>query len=353
MMAAGVAGGGLLRGVEVDAPVVISQTPELFCGWPTVARRKDGTLLLVYSGGRQAHVCPFGRVELMRSQDDGATWSAPEVLMDTVIDDRDAGVCETGTGALLVTTFTSLAYEAAGSWRPAWEAVQRRSSAAQRKSLLGQWMLRSEDGGMTWSAPYRVAVNSPHGPVALRSGRLLYAGKLLWDESGQAVVDESVDDGKTWRRLAVLPVRPGDSTKQYHELHAVEAGDGRLIVQIRNHNEANQNETLQCESEDGGKTWSVPRPIGVWGLPSHLLRLRDGRLVMTYGYRRAPRGNLARVSADQGKTWGAPVVLSADGTGDLGYPSTVELGDGRLLTVWYEVMQAGTKSVLRMTRWRV
>ena len=34
--------------------------------------------------------------------------------------------------------------------------------------------------------------------------------------------------------------------------------------------------------------------MGVWGLPSHLLRLRDGRLLMTYGYRRAPFGNQAR-----------------------------------------------------------
>ena len=44
-------------------------------------------------------------------------------------------------------------------------------------------------------------------------------------------------------------------------------------------------------SNDGGRTWSIPRPIGVWGLPSHLLRLRNGRILMTYGYRRAPCGN--------------------------------------------------------------
>jgi hypothetical protein len=44
-------------------------------------------------------------------------------------------------------------------------------------------------------------------------------------------------------------------------------------------------ETLQCESADGGKTWCEPHEIGVWGLPSHLLRLRNGNLLMTYGYR--------------------------------------------------------------------
>ncbi len=47
------------------------------------------------------------------------------------------------------------------------------------------------------------------------------------------------------------------------------------------------------------------------------------------------------------------ITLSADGTGDLGYPSTVELGDGRLLTVWYEVRKPSTMAVLRMVRWRI
>jgi sialidase-1 len=94
---------------------------------------------------------------------------------------------------------------------------------------------------------------------------------------------------------------------------------------------------LQSESKDGGKTWSEPHSIGVWGLPSHLLRLRDGRLVMTYGHRRKPFGNQARISTDNGQTWGEAMILSGDGIGgDLGYPSTVELPDGTLLTVWYE-----------------
>src|SRR5690606_28819034 len=97
---------------------------------------------------------------------------------------------------------------------------------------------------------------------------------------------------------------------------------------------ANSGETLQSESKDGGKTWSEPHSIGVWGLPSHLLKLNDGRLLMTYGHRRASFGNQARLSEDHGKTWGEPIVVSGDGVGvDLGYPSTVQLADGSLLTV--------------------
>ena len=98
------------RGV-INQTTVISREPKRYHGWPTVARRRNGELLVVCSGGREAHVCPFGRVELIRSDDDGRTWSDARILLDGPIDDRDAGVMETARGTILVTTFTSLAYE--------------------------------------------------------------------------------------------------------------------------------------------------------------------------------------------------------------------------------------------------
>src|SRR5439155_22257192 len=99
---------------------------------------------------------------------------------------------------------------------------------------------------------------------------------------------------------------------------------------------------------------SRPRSTGMGGYPSHLLRLRDGRLLMTYGHRRRPLGNQARVSRDHGRTWSEPLILSDDGTStDLGYPSTVQLEDGRLLTVWYEVRKGSPQAVLRQARWKL
>jgi hypothetical protein len=348
---------------------VISQTPDFYCGWPTLTRRANGELLLVYSGGRERHVCPFGRVDLMRSGDDGESWSWPRTLLDGPIDDRDAGIEETAEGSILVTTFTSIAYQdrlqqevekrARGdhdAWTDEhirrWQAAHERLTAEQRQAELGQWMIRSTDGGVTWSARYPVMVDSPHGPIQLADGRLLYAGKRLWSENKESAVYQSVDDGQTWSWLADLPTRSGDLQRNYHELHAVEADAGQLILHIRNHNAANKQETLQCESTDGGTTWSTPHPIGVWGLPSHLTKLQGGRLLMTYGYRRPPYGNLARVSDDAGKSWSEPITLSSDGmVVDLGYPSTVQVDDGTLVTVWYEQMFGSYRAVLRQARW--
>ena len=343
----------------------ISHLPHRYHGWATVARRQNSELVLTYSGGRESHVCPFGRVEFMKSTDDGQTWSWPQVIHDGPIDDRDSGIVETSQGTLLATTFTSLAYEpslekqlASPTWSlerlQRWQAANGRLSSRERQNRLGQWIQRSTDGGATWSPPYSSIVNSPHGPIQLADGRLLYAGKELWTGNKRVGVCESRDDGKSWQWLSEIPTRPGDQAEDYHELHAVETADRRIVVQIRNHNPNHNRETLQCESTDGGHSWTKPRSIGVWGLPSHLLRLRDNRLLMSYGYRRPPYGNQVRLSTNHGHDWSDPISLSTDGhSGDLGYPSTVELNDGSLITIWYEKLATSPYAVLRQARWRL
>tara|TARA_B110000014_G_C20086150_1_gene568099 strand:- start:328 stop:1461 length:1134 start_codon:yes stop_codon:yes gene_type:complete len=346
---------------QVDDTRVISHLAHRYHGWPTLARRRNGQLLLVCSGGRESHVCPFGRVELMRSDDGGAHWSWPQTLIDSAIDDRDAGVLETPRGSLLVTTFTSLAFEQP-TYFPKndaqkvarWIAARDRVPETTRKKMLGEWIIRSTDGGQNWSSPSRCGVNSPHGPIALANGDLLYAGKELYNQHNRIGAAVSVDDGVSWKWAGTIPSRPGDDHRQYHELHAVEAAPGRLVAHIRNHNPRHAGETLQSESTDGGRTWTTPHEIGVWGLPSHLLKLADGRLLMSYGHRRRPFGNQVRISDDAGATWSEPMGLSGDGAGgDLGYPSTVQLDNGHLVTAWYEKLKGASLAVLRQARWQL
>ncbi len=373
---------GFITSSQAEAPKatiletkVISQQPEYYHGWSTVVRRQNGELWLSWSGGRESHVCPFGQVHAMTSKDDGKTWTWPRVLLDSATDDRDSGVLETAKGTLLVSTFTSLAYE--DSFKKAsmmaehtdkgwvsksmpseqfarWQAAHSRLSDDERKAELGEWVIRSTDGGKSWSNRIPTVANSPHGPIQLKDGRLLYPGKQLWTGEKKIGVAESKDDGLTWQWLSEIPTRKGDdSVKSYHELHGVEAANGTIIVQIRNHNKVDAGGTLQTESKNGGKTWSEPHAI-TFGLPSHLLRLRDNRLLMTYGHRRPPFGNQARISSDNGQTWSDPIILSGDGKGgDLGYPSTVELADGTLLTVWYESMKEPKLAVLRQAKWKL
>ncbi|MAS95334.1 MAG: hypothetical protein CMO55_19210 [Verrucomicrobiales bacterium] len=347
-------------GSEVLETKIISPQGEYYHGWPTVSRMQNGDLLVVWSGRREGHICPFGTVEMMRSRDEGKSWTFPRTIHDGMIDDRDAGVLETAKGSIFVTSFSSLAY---GSYlkkegRPTqdnWMAAHLRlQNAEERKAELGCWGFRSTDGGRTFSPRIDTVVNSPHGPCQLQDGRLLYAGKELWTDEKKIGVAESTDDGLTWKWLAEIPSLDGDEVKSYHELHAIECPSGKIVAHIRNHNAANKGETLQTESTDGGRTWSVPTPIGVWGLPSHLLVLKNGSLLMSYGHRRAPFGNQARISVDEGATWSDPIPISTDGAGgDLGYPSTVELANGDLLTIWYELFEGSSKAQLRQARWKL
>ena len=71
--------------------------------------------------------------------------------------------------------------------------------------------------------------------------------------------------------------------------------------------------------------------------PAHLLELADGRVVLTYGSRVIGLcGACARISHDQGQTWAvARPVVTAPGPMDCGYPSSVELNDGTIVTAYY------------------
>jgi sialidase-1 len=346
-----------------------------FSAWPTVALRANGHLTVVYSGGREKHVCPFGRVESMESRDQGKSWSWPRVLFDSNIDDRDAGVIETKRGTLLVSTFSALNHLSPssrgfdGDLTQEQEARWNRHEAGmheEHRGLPGAYLLRSEDGGILWQSQ-RVPVSSPHGPIQLEDGRLLFPGIrgnnqifALNPIEREMGVWESTDDGMTWRHLSAIPVRGTDDFKDYHELHGVEAADGTLVVHIRSHagtsaDARQKRETLQTISRDGGRTWSVPESIEVHGYPSHLMSLQDGRLLMSYSVRLPGNYSIhARVSDTHGMHWSEPVELwRTEQRVDLGYPSTVQLVDGSLLTIWYEAPASGAKAVLRQAKWRL
>ena len=80
----------------------------------------------------------------------------------------------------------------------------------------------------------------------------------------------------------------------------------------------------------------------------------SGAIVLTYGRRKAPYGERARISRDGGKTWGEEIVISSEATsGDLGYPSSVELSDGSILTVYYQRYKNDTFTSILGTRWSI
>jgi hypothetical protein len=81
-------------------------------------------------------------------------------------------------------------------------------------------------------------------------------------------------------------------------------------------------------------------------------KLRDGRICITYGYRTAPFSIRARLSRDNGKTWGAEITLRGDGAAwDIGYPRTIQRPDGKIVTVYYWAAELKKERTIEATIW--
>ena len=357
---------------EIISTKVICQQPGRYIGWPTIAATEKGELLAVFSGDRDEHVCPWGKTQMVRSTDGGTTWTEPTTINCTPLDDRDAGIIRTAKGTMLVNWFTSLAFDSPSyakysKGKMDWKRHAEKLTPEIRKQWLGNWMRRSTDGGKTWEKEYiDTLISSPHGPAQMKNGNLIHVGKNSKVGGSGKIKDAdkkllaaavSTDDGRSWKISGYIPVpkdvKPGAS--QFHEPHVVEASNGTLIAMFRHHGNPGHYYLWQTASKDGGHTWTELHQTPIWGYPPHLIRLNNGWLLVVYGRRKAPFGERACISRDNGKTWDVEheITLTDAPNSDLGYPASVQLKDGSIITVYYQQEKAGEKTCLMSTHWRI
>lgn len=365
----------------------VTEGPFRYQAWPSICQDEDGVLYAAWSGLRSSHVCPFGKDLMSISRDGGESWSAPIVINDSWLDDRDAGLTYLGNGKMALTYFCHPASVYRTIWRnwilgdtePQWNPLvdgflQAYEHYTPEMDRSGSYIRLSDDYGRSWGAPIKSVVTAPHGVVKTISGRLLYLGNEFpglphrYDPSLPAVEDnvpledrgrlflyESFDEGKTWELVSKLDLDYlTEEPQKLCEPHIVELPSGELIAAIRAENtEAFERFSLYfVSSKDGGKTWSRAWDFGRIGSPPHLLLRRDGSVVVTYGRRRAPFGNRASISYDGCRTFGEEIILSEARNGDLGYPATTELADGSLVTVYYQPYEQDNRTSIFFTKWK-
>ena len=342
----------MARRAEVLWSQVICKELGRYIGWPTIVQTRAGELLITFSGDRDEHICPWGKTELVRSRDGGENWSGPEVIRDTPLDDRDTGIIQTASGTLLVSWFTSLAFER----DPRWQQHAASLSSQVRRCWLGNWVQRSEDEGATWGEPIPTVASAPHGPIQLRDGRLLYLGIGMLRGERTVVAEESADDGRSWQVIGTVSLLDEKAPIGLGEPHLVETRSGKLVGLFRTGpGELQERYLYQSESEDGGITWTPAYRTSILGFPPHLICLPDDRLLVVYGRRFPPYGQWACISGDEGVSWDTEggFFLSNAPSDDLGYPASVWLADGSILTIYYQIDQPGETTCLMGTKWRL
>jgi hypothetical protein len=201
----------------------------------------------------------------------------------------------------------------------------------------------SVDRGHTWRGPFRLPLFDQPGIAArtdyLVTGKhecLLFLTAAKRDgQEGRPLCVKTADGGKSWQFVAWI----ADEPLGYAIMPAtVRLSASELLSAIRCHDgERNWIDTYR--SLDLGKSWKrgqTPVPDLGEGNPPSLIRLKDGRICLTYGYRAEPFGIRARLSSDGGRTWDREVTIRGDGGGrDLGYPRSVQRTDGKIVTVYY------------------
>ena len=347
----------------------LTNTAYCYQGWPTVCIDEQGTLYVASSGCRLGHLCTFGKNLFTKSVDGGKTWSTPRVINDTLMDDRDAGLVYMGNGKIIMTYFNnppSLYFD-----NPDWIDRYAKTEELRRVALdhfdewrrldtseydVGAFLKISYDYGKTWSESYRTPISAPHGPIMRSDGSLLYVGRRFGnDDYGHTIsAYESFDDGRTWSFLSDIEP-PIGCENNINEAHALEFPDGSILGVVRGDGPPvpYNFSVFTCWSYDGGKTWTRLEPTDICGAPPHLLRLDDGTVVMAYGRRRPPYGEYVSLSEDGGKTFGEGILLREHVNWDMGYPSSVTMPDGSIMTVYYQSLEGDDYDSILFTRWRL
>ena len=336
-----------------------------YFAWPTAARLQNGKIAVVASGFRLEHICPFGKTVIVYSEDEGESYTLPAPVIDTILDDRDGGILPFGKSSVIVTSFNN----AVNFQRQIPEASTYSLSyldsvtAEEEAAAIGSNFRISNDFGVTFGEIYKSPITSPHGPVELSDGTLLWVGRTFNPLNAQRIGVDCIQahkinpDGSTELVGEIENIMIDGIEPLLCEPHAIVLDDGRILAHIRSHKYDRGIFTiLQSESSDNGKTWTKPRQVlsKTGGAPPHLFKHSSGMLICTYGYRaEAPFGIKAMFSKDSGKTWDANhTIYDNEISCDLGYPSTVELADGALLTVFYAIPSDGEPAIIMQQKWR-
>ncbi len=299
---------------------VAHDSPDYHVAFPGLCVTGEGDLLCAFRQGlthagdtREAHIV------VIKSSDEGATWSEPWIVADDPqYDDRNSAV-ETGPDGRVALCWDKYV---PGGHRGACLAI-------------------SEDGGRSFGPSIQLGTMQD---VHTRS-------RPVWVDSDHIIVPLSIETGSAdlpvtsyaihvhlesaEQEIAVISVEgepgPADETTIAYNC------DGRLIALIR----SCELPTLwQSESDDDGYTWTETHSSGIPSqyAPCDIVQT-GGVLVCSFSFRQRRNERLV-VSRDGGQSWdvenSVDIFAATPDMGDRSYVATVLMPSGDLGSVLYE-----------------
>ena len=319
---------------------------------PGLATTPMGTLIAVFDVRHKNSGDLPGDIDIgmMRSTDDGRTWSTMQLILDFDTAEKDSRGNGVGDPAVLVDRTTGHIL-VAGLWSRgdhAWNGSGPGSSPDE----TGQCVLtRSTDDGKTWSKPINITqkingrdpgwllcFNGPGNGIQLRDGRLVFAAQFR-DSAGvpHSCFIFSSDGGNTW--TISPPAIPG--TPPTSESQIVELADGSLLLSMRDESRGGKRAWARFTWEDDvsqgtwGEPWfTVPDPTCMASLIGH----PNGPLLFSNPNSATQRVALTiRASTDEGRTWSDGRMLDSR---PCAYSCLTVLKDGSIAVLY----ECGDKS---------
>jgi hypothetical protein len=303
--------------------------------FPVLTQVGPASLAVIVRTGAP-HVGITGTLSVAKSEDGGKSWSDFHPLAPRGDDVRNPAF-GTDTNGNLVAAY----WKASLHYYDPSETGMRPNTVHRVKpvDIPDMFIVKSQDGKV-WDAPrpYKSPILgycSPYGQIVSDEEGTLYMcvygtlRELIEGIRLSSTLIRSYDNGETW----------GDETllgHGYNETAYAFLPNGTLYAVSR----SDENSLFTLFSKDKGRTWTDPKSLTrALEHPACLTVLHSGNLLLTFGRRVRPMGCGALISRDNGQSWDfdKEVLLAGDGIEnfDLGYPSTVQLEDGTIVTALY------------------
>ncbi|WP_158554781.1 sialidase family protein [Methylovirgula sp. 4M-Z18] len=351
-----------------------------YCAHPHLAVAADGTFLLVFNRAPRRSITlhppqdPEYRNVLMRSSDEGRSWSAPAVVPDYDWSGVEcAGLTALRDGRILL-----------NQWRFEWLPLPLARAIERHDLVMPDALMRdlvvspeldvfaaggeaahqacssargggvcavhcSDDGGRSFCHTARIDIAPFSGGYGMRGAIELPDGDILLPLSDvphyrTVFTVRSSDRGARWSKPQLIAKGAGHA---FEEPAGLLLPSGRVLVILRD----NVSRVLHSiASDDHGANWSAPVPTGIEAYPAHLLALPSGVIACAAGRRAAPFGIVLHLSDDDGHSWGPPLTLIDDlPTKDLGYPTLARRANGELFVVYYARDAEGVTGIHSLT----